>query len=323
LERALLIRNNMFSDINSDSTGNGQRINSPSRTLCETLSQVPFISFIILLWLCLAPFALPLAAQYTPPLPPPPATPVAEPAPPPGPILGSKQLDQLVARVALYPDPLLAQIFTASTYWNEIPEAAAWANQHSYLHGDVLAQAIQADNLQWDPSVLALLPFPSVLNMMAQDPFWTQQLGNAVLTQRADLMDAVQRMRKKAYDYGYLRTNPYCYVTNSAGYIEIQPVNPAYIYVPAYDPVVVFGPPRPGFVIGGAIRFGPAVVIGASFAPWGWANPHFLWGGHAIIFDYTPWNRVWINRGFYVHPYARPWVHVVGPRVERHEVHHH
>jgi hypothetical protein len=135
-------------------------------------------------------------------------------------------------------------------------------------------------------------------------------------------MDAVQRMRKKAYDYGYLRTNPYCYVTNSAGYIEIQPVNPAYIYVPTYDPVVVFGPPRPGFVIGGAIRFGPAVVIGASFAPWGWANPHFLWGGHAIIFDYTPWNRVWINRGFYVHPYARPWVHVVGPRVERHEVHH-
>jgi hypothetical protein len=112
-------------------------------------------------------------------------------------------------------------------------------------------------------------------------------------------------------------------VTNSAGYIEIQPVNPAYIYVPTYDPVVVFGPPLPGFVIGGAIRFGPVVVIGASFAPWGWANPHFLWGGHAIIFDDTPWNRVWINRGFYVHPYARPWIHVVGPRVERHEVHHH
>jgi Protein of unknown function (DUF3300) len=79
-------------------------------------------------------------------------------------------------------------------------------------------------------------------------------------------MDAIQRMRKKPYHYGYLRSNPYCYVTSSGGYIEIEPVNPAYIYVPVYDPVVVFAPPRPGFVIGGAIRFGPAVVIGASFA---------------------------------------------------------
>ena len=161
--------------------------------------------------------------------------------------------------------------------------------------------------------MLALLPFPSVLSMMAQDPAWTQQLGDAVLAQRPDVMDAVQRMRRQSYDYGYLRSNPYCYVTNSDGYIEIQPVNPAYIYVPTYDPLLVSGPPRPGFAIEGAIRFGPAVIIGGAFAPWGWLHPHFLWGGHAIVFDDTPWNRVWINRGFYVHPYAHPWRRGAGP----------
>jgi hypothetical protein len=115
------------------------------------------------------------------------------------------QLDQLVARIALYPDPVLAQTLTASTYWSVIPEAAAWADQHSYLKGDALAQAMQADHLQWDPSILALLPFPSVLDMMARDLAWTQQLGNAVLTQNSDVMDAVQRMRQRAHSYGYRR----------------------------------------------------------------------------------------------------------------------
>lgn len=93
--------------------------------------------------------------------------------------LTAPQLDHLVQRIALYPDPLLAQVLTASTYWDQIPDAAAWADQHSYLKGDALAQAIQADHLQWDPSVLALLPFPSVLDMMARDQAWTEQLGNA------------------------------------------------------------------------------------------------------------------------------------------------
>lgn len=135
--------------------------------------------------------------------------------------LGPHQLDQLVSRIALYPDPLLAQVLTASTYWTEIPEAAAWADDHSYLKGDALSRAIQEDNLPWDASVLALLPFPSVLDMMAKDPAWTEQLGNAVLTQRADVMDAVQRMRHKATDYGYLQSNGYMRVVTDGGYIEI------------------------------------------------------------------------------------------------------
>lgn len=258
--------------------------------------------------------------QYTPPPPPPPPAQNQQvPAPPPGRPLAPKRLDQLVSRIALYPDPLLAQVLTASSYWDEIPEAAGWANQHSYLRGDQLADAIHADNLLWDPAVLALLPFPSVLNMMAQDPAWTEQLGTAVLTQRPDVMDAVQRMRHQAYQYGYLRTSPYDTVVDSSGYIEVLPVNPAYIYVPMYDPYVVFGPPAPGFFVGGAIRFGPAVVIGAAFAPWGWAHPYFEWGTHGIFFDFTPWGRVWENRHFYVHPYEHRWEHGPGPRVERHE----
>jgi len=276
----------------------------------------------IFLLLSLVAFQAAAQNQVPPPPPPPPAAaPTPEPAPP-GPLLTDKELENLVNRIALYPDSLLAQILTASTYWNEIPEAAAWADAHSYLKGDALAEAARADNLQWDPSVLALLPFPSVLDMMARDTAWTEQLGTAVLTQRADVMDAVQRLRRQAREYGYLRSNPYCNIVETDGYIEILPVNPAYIYVPYYDPFVVFGPPRPGFYIGGAIRWGPAVVITAGFFSFGWVHPYILWGAHTIYFDRTPWGRVWVNRGYYIHPYAHPWVPRPGPRIEAHALHH-
>ncbi|WP_158792774.1 DUF3300 domain-containing protein [Granulicella sp. L60] len=231
------------------------------------------------------------------------------------------QLDQLVSRIALYPDPLLAQTLTASTFWGEIPEAATWANQHTYLTGDALAHAIQDDHLQWDPSVLGLLPFPSVLDMMAHDPAWTQQLGNAVLNQRPEVMDAVQRMRRQARNYGYLVPNGYVNVVDTGGYLEILPLNPAVFYVPYYDPVVVFARPRPGFVVGTAIRFGPAVTISATFGTWGWwTGPAFFWPAHTIVIGGHPWERGWVNRGVYVHPYAHPWARPIGPRVE---IHHH
>ncbi len=233
--------------------------------------------------------------------------------------LSPPQLDQLVARIALYPDPLLANVLSASTYWTEIPEAAAWADQHSYLKGDALAQAMQADHLQWDPNIMALLPFPSVLDMMARDPAWTQQLGNAVLTQDSDVMDAVQRMRRRAMGYGYLTPNDCMNVTSSGGYIQILPVDPNVVYVPYYDPVVVFAPPRPGFAIGGAIRFGPGITIGAAFGGWGWwLGSGFAWPSHTILIDRRPWDRVWVNRSAYIHPYVHPWVRPVGPRVEVH-----
>ena len=158
--------------------------------------------------------------------------------------LSPSQLDQLVARIALYPDPLLAQVLTAATFWNQIPEAARWADEHADLTGDATTTAIREDNLPWDPSVLALLPFPSVLHTMASDPVWAQQLGSAVLNQRADVMDAIQRMRKKAMEFGYLQPNSYINVVSNGPYIELLPASPGVLYVPYYDPTVVFTPGR-------------------------------------------------------------------------------
>ena len=173
---------------------------------------------------------------------------LAQAPPPPPPLLSPPQLDSLADRVALYPDPLLAQVLAAATYYNEIPDAAGWADQHHYLTGQPLANAIQADQLPWDPSVQALLPFPSVLDMMASDPGWTQQIGSAFMTQQQDVMDAVQRRRAVARNYGYLRTNGQI-VVSGGPFITILPANPNFIVVPAYDPAVVFFPPRPGFVV--------------------------------------------------------------------------
>jgi hypothetical protein len=216
------------------------------------------------------------------------------------------QLDNLVARIALYPDPLLAQVLTASTYGEQIPDAAAWADQHHYLTGQELANAIQADQVPWDPSVQALLPFPSVLEMMASDMNWTNDLGNAVLASHDAVMDAVQRQRALSVRYGYLKTNPQVVVTTGP-YITILPANPAFVVVPAYNPAVVFVAPRPGFFIGGAISFGFGITIGAWFHPWGWGVTHFGWGEHAIYVNNVRWGRTWVNRTTYVHPY--PEVH--------------
>ncbi|HXX21885.1 MAG TPA: DUF3300 domain-containing protein [Terriglobia bacterium] len=233
-----------------------------------------------------------------------------------------QELQRLVSPIALYPDPLLAQILTASTFSNDIPAAAQWADEHHYLTGDALAQAITADQVPWDPSVQALLPFPSVLDMMASDMPWTQELGNAVLAQRPDVMDAIQVMRRRAYDYGYLRSNP-SIVVGMGPYITIMPANPAFVVVPAYSPAVVFAAPRIGFAVGAAIRFGFGVMIGLAFRPWGWGFgwTHFDWGHHVVIVNNHPWGRTWVNRATYVHPYAVRRYAASAPRPpERHEV---
>ena len=242
-------------------------------------------------------------------------------APPPS--FTPPQLDQLVARIALYPDPLVAQILAGATYPDQIPDAAKWADQHHYFTGQALADAIQGDQLPWDPSVQALLPFPSVLEMMASDMNWTTDLGNAFLAQQNDVMDAVQRERRKARDYGYLRTNAQV-VVGVGPYITIMPVNPGFVVVPYYDPRVVFFAPRPGFVVGGAIRFGFGVSVGLFFRPWGWGPGfgRFDWGGHAVFLNNARWGRTWVNRGGYVHPYEG--VHRFAPAErapERHELH--
>jgi len=228
----------------------------------------------------------------------------------PPPSFAPPQLDDLVSRIALYPDPLIAQILAGATYPDQIPDAARWADQHHYLTGRALADAIQGDQLPWDPSVQALLPFPSVLEMMASDMRWTTDLGNAFLSQQGDVMDAIQRERRRARDFGYLRSNGQI-VVGGGPYITIMPVNPGYVVVPYYDPRVVFYAPRPGFFVGGAIRFGFGISLGLAFRPWGWGYNRFDWGGRAVFLNNQRWGRNWDNRMGYVHPYEG--VHRFGP----------
>jgi hypothetical protein len=242
----------------------------------------------------------PVFAQAPPPLPPP------------------AQLDQLVSRIALYPDPLLAQVLAAATYPDQIPAAAAWADEHHYLTGQPLADAINADQLNFDPSVQSLLPFPSVLEMMNSDMNWTGELGNAFLVSQQAVMDSVQRQRQNSYRYGYLRSNGQVVVTPGP-YITIAPVNPGYVVVPYYDPGIVFYAPRPGFVVGGAINFGFGVTIGGFFRPWGWGSERWDWGGHRVYLNNAVWGRSWVNRGAYVHPYEVRRYSAPAP-AERHQM---
>ena len=219
------------------------------------------------------------------------------------PYFAPQQLDHMVSRIALYPDPLLAQALAAATFPDEIPDAANWADEHHYLTGNELAAAIEGDQLPWDPSVQALLPFPAVLHMMASDMNWTNDLGNAFLGQQQDVMYAVQRMRQRARDYGYLRTGPQI-IVGGGPYITILPARTDYVVVPYYDPVVVYARPRPGFFIGGAIGFRFGVVLGAPYRPWGWGYNRIAWDRRVVYINNAPWQRTWVNRHEYVHPYT-------------------
>ncbi len=242
----------------------------------------------------------------------------------PAPLQSPQQLQQLVAPIALYPDGLLAQMLTASTYPEQLPDAAGWANQHAYIHGEALAEAMRADNLQFAPAVMALLPFPQTLGYLASNMSWTEQLSSAVLSQRADVMDAVQYQRYQAYNYGYLRDPQFAQYerVNVIGprMIEILPASPGLYYVPSYNPLIVYAPPRPHAYAGGffSFGFGGGIQIGAAFSPWGWGGVGFGWREHNILVDNRPWGRTFVNRGEYVHPYAQPYRPVGGPRVEGH-----
>ena len=250
------------------------------------------------------------SAHAQAPLPEPQAPPPSAQAPLPAPLPNGAppaypqaELERIVSPIALYPDPLLAQVLAAATFPQDVPAAAQWADQHHYLSGPALASAIQADQLPWDPSVQALLPFPSVLGMMASAMPWTEELGNAFLAQQQDVMNAVQVQRQRAAQYGYLQSNAQVVVTRGP-YIEIRPINPTYVVVPYYDPRIVFVAPRPGFRVVGAIRFGYGVGLGVAFEPWGWGYTRFDWGARVVYINRDPWRRTWVNRATYVHPYA-------------------
>ena len=219
------------------------------------------------------------------------------------PYFAPPQLDHMVSRIALYPDPLLAQTLAAATFPDQIQDASYWADDHQNVTGNELADAIQGDQLPWDPSVQALLPFPSVLHMMASDMNWTTDLGNAFLGQQQEVMYAVQRMRQRARDYGYLRTGPQI-IVGGGPYITIMPARVDYVVVPTYDPVVVYERPRVGFFIGGAIGFRFGVVLGASYRPWGWGYNRIAWDRRVVFINNAPWQRTWVNRHEYHHPYT-------------------
>src|ERR1022692_38289 len=152
-----------------------------------------------------------------------------------------EQLQRLVAPIALYPDSLVAQILAASTFPDQVVEADRWVQAHPNLKGDELAREV--DQQPWDPSVKALTAFPSVLGNMDKNLSWTSSLGDAYYNQQQDVMNAVQVMRQRAEQAGNLRTTPQQTVTTQDSAIEIAPASPDVVYVPAYDPWLVYGGP--------------------------------------------------------------------------------
>jgi len=216
-----------------------------------------------------------------------------------------QQLDNLVAPIALYPDPLLGQVLAATTYPVELVEAQQWLQANSNLHGQDLTDAARQQT--WDASVQALVAMPDVLARLNQDIHWTTDLGNAFLAQPADVMAAVQRMRARAQSNGRLQSTPQETVTtetqNGQQAIEIQPADPQVIYVPYYDPTYVFGAPSWGYypsLYYPSYGFGwyPGFNIGLCFGGWGgWG-----WGGYGWGWG-TNWfgGGLFINAGFFHH----------------------
>jgi hypothetical protein len=214
------------------------------------------------------------------------AQPPAAPAPQ-GQTLAPQQLENLVAPIALYPDPLLGQVLAASTYPVELVEAQQWLQANTSLHGQQLTDAARQQN--WDASVQAMVAMPDVLTKLNQDIQWTTDLGNAFLAQPADVMAAVQRMRSRAEANGKLQSNQQETVTtqtqNGQQAIEIQPADPQVLYAPNYDPGYVWGPPiwgayPPLYYPSYGFGWYPGFNIGLCFGGWGgWGWGGWGWGG--------------------------------------------
>jgi len=207
-----------------------------------------------------------------------------------------EQVQQLVAPIALYPDSLVAQVLAASTFPEQIVEADRWVQDHPNLKGDDLGRAV--DQQPWDPSVKALTAFPAVLGNMDKNLSWTSSLGDAYYNQQQDVMDAVQVMRRRAQEAGNLKSTPQQTVNTEDSTVEIQPTNPDVVYVPAYDPWMVYGGPigawpgwypYPGIWYGGPyLSFGLGFGIGyyGGFG-WGWNNWGFNWRGRYAMYNHN------------------------------------
>ena len=194
------------------------------------------------------------------------------------------QLDSLVAPIALYPDPMLSQTLVASTYPLEIIQLQQWLGKNKNLKDKALVDAVKKQD--WDPSIQAMAALPEVVKQMSENIQWTTDLGNAFLAQQSDVMDAVQRMRKKAKDAGNLKSSEQqkvdTQVVESKQVIVIQQASPEVVYVPSYNPTVVYGAPAypyppiayppPGYYAAGmAISFGVGLAMGAAWGGgWGY-----------------------------------------------------
>lgn len=204
------------------------------------------------------------------------------------------QLDSLVAPIALYQDPLLAQVLAASTYPLEIMQLQQWLSKNQGLKDKALEEAVMKQ--PWDPTVQALAALPDVVKRLANDIQWTTDLGNAVLAQQSDVMDAVQRMRAKAQEKGNLKSTEQqkveTKVVENKSVIVIEQAKPDVVYVPSYEPTVVYGPPAypyppiayppPGYYAAGmAISFGVGMMMGAAWGG-GWCC-NSGWGGNNNI----------------------------------------
>jgi hypothetical protein len=195
----------------------------------------PFVIKVISALLLAAPFALPPAAHaqntggyaqdYR--------------AQPTSPAFAQQELDQMLAPIALYPDALLSQILMAATYPLEVVEAARWSRANPGLDGDRAVDAV--GNMNWDPSVKSIVAFPQILAMMDERLSWTEDLGDAFVTQQEDVMDSVQYLRRQAYTAGNLSSDDRVTVDYRDGMFSIAPGDPRFVYVPYYDPLVVFG----------------------------------------------------------------------------------
>lgn len=225
------------------------------------------------------------------------------------------QIEELVSPIALYPDALVAQILAGATYPDQIVQANLWLQGNSQLNE--AERMKQVDQQSWDPSVKALTQFPSVLANMASNLSWTSALGDASFHQQADVMTAIQKLRKEAKAAGNLKTTTQQTVTTESQggqqVIIIQPANPQVVYVPTYNPTVVYGTPYypPGYSTAGLvatsiISFGVGMAVGAAInggcCGWGWSSWGCGWRGGTVVYNrnvYISNSPVYRNGGWY------------------------
>ena len=222
------------------------------------------------------------------------------------------QLDATLAPIALYPDPLLSKVLIAATFPDQVEQAAAWQKAHSTLKGEELAKAVKSQS--WDDSVKQLAQVTGVLEMMSAQRDWMYDLGGAFVNQQADVMASVQRLRQQAYNHGSLKTNDHQHVAQEGSNVVIQPADPQTVYVPYYNPTVVYGSwsypfyppyswPTPYGYGYGALAAGIAWGAGIALAA-GWWNNAFNWGNGGVW-----WSGGWHNHGSWNHGHWNNWNH--------------